>query len=159
MTERKRDDLYLPGINVLARRVDPVILIEQFHADKIPHFAQVRLNHVDAVFYGCGERRAGRVDDKFGAELLRDRGCLRIEIVWHAGRQAAAAHDEFRLWHGGGECFETLTPFRFAQRQPRQDEAVLLRCAQFGDRKVFTSFGFGFNDAVRNILIVDEAAE
>ena len=86
-------------------------------------------------------------------------GGARIEIVRHAGRQAAAADHEFRARRTRRQRVEAGAPFRFAQGQSRQHEAVLLRRAALRDGKVLARFGFHLDDAIRNAVVVEQTTQ
>ena len=159
MAKRQRDDFDLSFFDQGARHCQPLVRTRQFGASQLAHLVQVRLNQVKAMLESDGKRRPGRIEEEFCPKLSRDCRRSRIEIVGHAGRQAAAADDEFRRRNGGRQRGEAPAPFRFAQRASRQDEAVLRTRMQFRDVEVFARLRFGFDDAGLDPFVVDQAAK
>ena len=124
---------------------------------QFPHFPQVWLDHVDAVLDCGGKRRTRRVQEKFRTQFPRC-GCgPGIEIIWYAGRQAAASYDI--AWLPGSKSLKAFAPFGFMQGFTGQHKPVLRTRAALGDRKVLPGVGFRFNQAAWNVFFLEKPSK
>ena len=124
---------------------------------QFPHFPQVWLDHVDAVLDRGGKGCTRRVQEEFRTQSARDGGGPRIEIIWYAGRQAAASYDI--AWFAGSESLKAFAPLGFAQRFAGQHKPVLRTRATLGYRKVLPGVGFRFNQAARNVFFFEKPSQ